>query len=139
MADYPDFEGPKCDVILGPEWAAEEGTDKEFAAQEFDVPVDEVITVSYVVPSGKTLYIATLGCVSRGAAFADRDLNQMVEIHLTDLTVPQIKLYTGGNGGAVINSPKPAVIPSGHEAYFVVVNNSNHIVHLFFAASGWEK
>lgn len=135
---YPDFEGDKSGVYLRPEWAAKEGTDKNFYGEALNVLSDVQVSMSYLVPSGKTLYMLSYSVVLYAQTRTEGDLNQMVVGTIWGSDIAEARVYIGGNGGASINFPKPLVLSAGVTVYFYLRNVSAHTAGVGLVAMGYE-
>lgn len=140
MSDYPDFEGPKSGLYLSPEWAAKEGTDINLIAVNANIHVDSEVYLDYTVPAGTTLVINQMSIQMSGAAYADRELNQMCEVALDEtvggLWLPRERV--GGNGGASLPLNKPRVFIAGQLVRLRGINHSNHNCDIAAIAAGYQ-
>lgn len=136
-----DFSPTAVDVVLRPEWAAKEGHDKVLAGSSVDVarggPV--VAQISYIVPTGRTLYIHAFSFFSYANLDADGDLNQICSSFIMNFSVGAFFSYIGGNGGGGISLAKPAVIPAGQRFAAKVTNRANHNCDMGITAWGYEE
>ena len=138
---YPDYEGGKSGLYLKPEWAAFEAIDMTFeGATPVPVSWGVSLTVSYTVPSGKTLYITDVSWWGKADAAADGDNNQIASLWILDVLDPtQTNWFrSAGNGGGAASFSKPIVIPAGHRLDFVVKNEANHVCNIAVAGCGYE-
>ena len=135
----PDFSPTAVDVILRPEWAAVEATDKNLGAFGSSLAWEAGISVNYAVPAGKTLYITQLSGHSYAQAAADADLNQMMGIGITYGGPPVTLWYAGGNGGSGMAFPKPLVLSAGETMHLFGVSFANHEVSMDIVACGYER
>jgi len=125
-------------VYLQPEWAAAQGTDKNFRASQAGLSFGTYGYASYAVPTGKTLYITHIGGYSYAHAVADADKNQIMAISIYDATAPGYLFETGGNGGAFANLSKPIRVPAEHTVWFMAWNFANHDCDVSVSVSGYE-
>ena len=125
-------------VYLQPEWAAKEGTDKNFYMGGDNIATATGISLVYTVPVAKTLYI-TQGSFSIVANLAaDRDTNQIGVFYIVNATIPLFLMRMGGNGGGQFILPKPLVVVGGHTINIDVINYANHSVNLALTCLGYE-
>ena len=136
----PDFSPTAVDVVLQPEWAAKEGTDKNFKASKEVTTYGDGAAVTYEVPAGKTLVITQIGGRSRARLQADANNNQMCEVTIYEYDgLGYVAVETvGGNGGAYMALKKPRVFEAGDKVQFGISNWANHDVHTWVNASGYE-
>ncbi len=134
----PDYTGMKVDVVLRPEWAAKEGTDKTFHAVEADVAFNIETSAVYIVPAGKKLYIIDFAFIIVAFNAADGDLPQIGYMDINDVTSGVTFLTLGGNGGGGMSLAVPIVIPGGHAVAFAVTNFAFHNVLQSLSAHGYE-
>ena len=123
---YPDYEGDKSGLYLKPEWAAKEGTDKNFTYSRGQTPWGGFAQNDYAVPAGKTLYICGMSFYNRSFLAANGDLNQIGVSTIYDVTDLNTLAVLGGNGGGSISFPKPIPIPGGHTVRVYQYNWANH-------------
>lgn len=134
----PDFSPTAVDVVLRPEWAAKEGTDKTLVLTGGLAGYGTDINLSYAVPAGKTLYITEAGFLFNAQAAADGELNQMGHMLGGDLTTGIYPIIVGGNGGGSIALAKPITIPGGHTFYMLVASRANHACYGAVVMAGYE-
>lgn len=138
---YPDFEGQKQKVYLVPEWAAKEGTDKNFVVIPGTLAAfGDADTSDYTVPAGKTLIINDLGLSGHAAVAANAELNQIVEAQLMQFVgVAYVQREViGGNGGGSLHLTKPRSFVAGTKVRLRVINWSNHGLDPIATMSGYE-
>ncbi len=138
MSDRPDGSPTAVDVLLRPEWAAVEATDKTFVATGDNKAFGESISVSYVVPAGKTLYIVQASFALYANLAADADKQHTGWLVVWDSTAVDIFAQLGGNAGGQATFPKPVVVPAGDTFQVVLTNKSNHACDLEISATGYE-
>ena len=138
MTDKPDGLGLTADLILRPEWTVLESHDKSFVAGVVDAATGVSVTVAYVVPAGKTLYITQFSWRSKGNLVADRDNNHMCDGIILDVTSASYYWYQGSNAGGAAHLVKPISIPSAHTVNFDCTNLANHNCDLVVFAAGYE-
>ena len=132
MSDLPDFYAGGADVILRPEWAAIQATDKNFAGFTTDYAADALSSDAlYVVPAGKTLYICTFGLGLRLAA------GPMFGF-LVSLLTNQIIAVIGGYQGASISLSKPIAVVAGDTLYLRCVHYAASNCRFYYAVGGYE-
>jgi len=125
-------------VYLQPEWAAKEGNDKNFYLTAVNMGWHEGVYASYVVPSGKTLYLCGLSFRIAAADAANYDHHLYGYASLIDWTA-DINLATiGGLGGGGIPCPKPVTIPEGHEFKLELYCEAGVDCHLLASSWGYE-
>ncbi len=134
----PDFSPTAVDVVLRPEWAAKEGTDKTFGCQELNADFEDHADVVYDVPAGKTLYINQSSFQGSADAAADADNNQIIHVFLQDVTAMEYPVNTGANGGGQVTFPKPIVFPAGHRFAMRITARANHTIRITATATGYE-
>jgi hypothetical protein len=125
-------------VYLQPEWAATQGTDKNFRASQSGLAFGFYAYYGYTVPAGKTIYVTHIGGYSYAFAAADADKNQVMAISIYDETAASYLFETGGNGGAFADLSKPISIAAGHTVWFMAWNLANHNCNMTISASGYE-
>ncbi len=135
MSDLPDFLPGGVDLILRPEWAAKEGTDQNFFAEDVDIAVGGSVEFTYAIPSGKKLYITDYEFFSGTSEDASRDLNQMV--HGGFRVGFDFKSEMGGNGGGGKTFSKPYVIEGGTTLRGFATNWANHICTIGIIMHGY--
>ena len=123
---YPDFEGSKSKLYTVAEWAAKEGTDKNWLIADAVTAYGEYVSTTYNVPAGKTLYITHASFSIYAIAAADADNNSIAYAQIQDTTAGVVEWSQGGNGGGYASFTKPIVIEAGHQFYCSVINYSNH-------------
>jgi len=133
----PDFSPTAADVVLRPEWAAEESTDKDLYASQVLTPATSV-SVTYVVPAGKKLFITQISISLFAAVVAvDGESNQIVRGYVT--VDGDYKVDIGGNGGAGLSLSKPAIATAGQTLVGTVENWSNHNTYGSISINGYER
>lgn len=135
---YPDFEGQKQKIYLTPEWATLAAKDKLFNGQALAESYKGALTVTYAVPSGKTLYLTFFGFNCMANAVANGDLNQMALARVAVITVQNVLFRFGGNGGNAAIFNTPIEIEGGDALYLQVISYANHDVDLELTAGGYE-
>lgn len=104
MSDKPDGQGLTVDLMLRPEWAALEATDKDLTGVELVTNPDTLYgIVLYTVPVGKTLFISHFGARVTGAG--------NIGIQLTVAGAPRAQ--GGGATGSFSSLNKPVVADAG--------------------------
>jgi len=134
---YPDFEGGKVKLYTVAEWAAKEGTDKNWLISDGVTAYGEFVSTTYDVPAGKTLYITHAAFAIYAIAAGDADNNSIAYAQIQDATVPTVEWSQGGNGGGYANFTKPIVIPSEHRFYCSIFNFSNHNCAIGLMVAGY--
>lgn len=134
---YPDYEGGKAKTFTVAEWAAFEGTDRNFYDVVANAPPDGFILINYPVPAGVTLYITQFSFMSRASAIVDRDNSQLSEGIITD-SIDGNQFRQGGNGGGGMDFRTPIAIVGGRSVIFWAVNNANHNCDLTVCAQAYE-
>ena len=134
----PDFSSTAVDVVLRPEWAAKEGTDKKFRIYGSNKTYGLGAELEYGIPSGKTLYITGLSFSIYASGAADADLNQIGRcyLYISPLTTP--KVVIGGNGGGIGLLNTPLVFKAGETLVLGVTSWANHACEIFTSAWGYE-
>ena len=123
-------------VYLQPEWAALQGTDKNFSAQGTNKVFQEIVSGSYLVPPGKTLYVNTLAFVISASVAENADLNQMGQAEILDNLLQRGAV--GGNGGGALVFPIPVVVAAEHTFYWVGTCKANHACNIGVIVKGYE-
>ncbi len=134
----PDFSPTAVDVVLRPEWAAKEGTDKNFVASGNMAGEGQAVPLSYTVPDGKILYITQYTFVIYALLPADSELNQFGSLNMLNGTTYVYLALDGGNGGGRFVFSKPAVFLAGEELSTVLSNRTNHGCYGAFTVQGYE-
>jgi hypothetical protein len=98
-------------VNLIGDWAAQQATDINVMAHDVFGFVGDLITATYVVPGGKTLYVTLVFCGVHDSS--DNNL-RMCTLDLRDDTLSLTLINTGGNGGVAISLNKPIRFATGH-------------------------
>ncbi len=133
---YPDYEGDKSGLYLIPEWAAKEAVDKNFTVISGAIVFGFTAETTYVIPTGKTLYIVGLSFASVANLAADGDNNQMAFV---DITIDTAYLsFLGGNGGGAEGFAKPMVFTEGTTFKLRVWNRANHTSLIYASCWGYE-
>jgi hypothetical protein len=138
MSDRPDGSPTAVDVVSRAQWAAEEGTDKDFDGGDLNQATGVRVTTSYLVPVDKILYITHLSGDCHATAVANRELNQICAVTIYNVTDAVTMTYIGGNGGAVASYSKPITCQGGKIYDFSVINWSGHNCDLGVSAYGYE-
>ncbi len=138
MSDRPDGSPTAVDVVLRPEWAAVQATDKSLYVSGVNVTWGNSISVSYNPAAGKTFYVTQIAWLARAEAQADGDLNQFSTVNIIDGT--NYYFQQGGNGGGGSPFPKPITLPHlASGAYsFVCACLANHAQTLALSVGGYE-
>ena len=114
MSDLPDYYAGGADIVLRPEWAAVEGTDKNITAETGAIAPNVNTTVlTYTVTTGKTLYVQTSLASLNGLAG-----NVVAYLHDNSVRV----CSWGGAQGPSAHFAKPQVFESGHVLTIVVAH-----------------
>jgi len=139
----PDFSPTSADVVLRPEWRANEGVDKNFIEAEVAlVGYGLSAAFTYVVTLGKILYITDFGFTLRASAAANAELNQIGFLIIRQNHGGGIYTdfgHIGGNGGAHWTHSKPTPVerlPGSLE--FRLYNYSNHACVGTISVYGYE-
>jgi len=134
----PDYSPTAVDVVLRPEWAAKQGTDKSFYTYKTDAAAMTGVASTYTVPAGKTLYLVSVSVLSNAYDSADAEKNQMVEADLVELVGATCLWQQGGNGGMHAAFPTPIVLSAGQQLSMTVSNFSNHVSSISITVLGYE-
>jgi hypothetical protein len=96
-------------VYLEPQWAAKQGTDVNIQGATSTTPggVNDLVIVTYYVPTGKTLLIHSYGAASSDTALYP------ATVYLYNTTDNVVLGSVGGAGGAGIALTKPIRVESG--------------------------
>jgi hypothetical protein len=96
-------------VYLEPQWAAKQGTDVNIQGATSTTPggVNDLVIVTYWVPTGKTLLIHSYGAASSDTALYP------ATVYLYNTTDNVVLGSVGGAGGAGIALTKPIRVESG--------------------------
>ncbi len=136
MADRPDGSPTAVDVVLRPEWAAVQGTDKNLIAIGINKGEGEYIEYNlYTVPVGKQFVMTAIGVASYANVVANADLNQIFLVRVVNVAET---LNFGGNGGAYNYLPRPIVFAAGVIPDIFLYNFSNHHCDLRLSVQGYE-
>jgi len=125
-------------VYLQPEWAAKTGEDKVFNVIASDRAWGYGGETTYVVPTGKTLYITEVASISAAASIGDNEKHQFMELRLGEAGGAEPYSYLGGNGGCSQSFPKPLVYEAGETFTLGVKNNVGHNSSMIGTAQGYE-
>jgi len=134
----PDFSPTVVDVVLRPEWATVEATDKNFSAALNNHARGAGAALAYAVPAGKTLRLTNASVYEEAAANADCDLMQITGLLIVDTTTGATLWSQGGNGGVGATFTTPLVIPAGHAVVIEAISGANHNVNTIVSAGGYE-
>jgi len=103
-----DIEAQSVGIYLQPEWAALQGTDKNFESGWTNLAFGEYAYVTYSVPEGKTFYICGIsgGLRPSAAGNAEKMLFGTLDVYDTGsgLFAPHIGIL--GGGSIVLSKPK---------------------------------
>lgn len=123
-------------VLVQSDWAVRDRTDKVFVGFAVNQPFTGSGWFTYMVPTGKTLYIASLSMSSRAHLVADADKNQMCHGLIQHGAINYGML--GGNGGGGINFI-PAIAFEGPTLITGwVYNDANHNTTILLSVEGYE-
>jgi len=136
MKDLPDFNPSAQAVRTIADWAAFEGTDKNFTAEANDKTFGTGTYVWYIVPTGKTLYITGTQASVRARLAADGDKPQMCQ--LSFVKTGNDVAWGGGNGGVALTFSKPIVFGAGSLLELFITSYANHTVNVYVSAQGYE-
>lgn len=138
MADYPDFEGAKSKLFTVADWAAVEATDKNFVSGSVasGYSFGNGPSLTYVVPTGKTLFI--IGIASVTAAKTDTDYDHFLYTHVVLWSNSTILAKTGGIGGGALSLLKPIAFDAGETMKISGINWSNITCLVDALAWGYE-
>lgn len=134
---FPDWSGPKVGVYLQPEWAAKEGTDKNFVAGNSAADFAEVASIVYDVPAPKTLYITQLTASLNATEKPFTVVVQPILVLLQTVALGVI-LSIGGAPGVGMTFPKPITIEGGDELVATVANVGNLVSIIRITVGGYE-
>lgn len=135
---YPDYEGGKSKLYTVDEWAAFEGIDKNLFLTAVNKASGILTTGTYIVPSGKTLYVSGLGFSLVASEADDRDNNQIGYALLSGTLLVTKYSVVGGNGGGMAIFDKPIVIASGYTLNYSLANYANHNCDGYLSVWGYE-
>ncbi|MBA7589015.1 hypothetical protein ES708_31088 [subsurface metagenome] len=133
-----DIDAQSAGIYLQADWAALQGTDKNFVVTVLDKEVDGQVYGAYSVPGTKTLFVCGISFYIHATAYADRDLNQMGRAAVYNFTDSIILGSIGGNGGGGIVFAKPIPLASNKILWYEAFNLSNHAVDIGVTAWGFE-
>ncbi len=134
----PDYTGMKVDVVSRPEWAAVVDMDKTIDGGTYGIAVGGIYDLEYLVPAGKTLYVASVAFLAGATNAADRDLNQMAYMSLQEGVGNTSRYSQGGNGGGASAFLRVAKFTAGQIARLRLVNMTNHVMSLYGTMLGYE-
>ena len=129
--DKPDDSPSAYGVVSRPEWQAQEGLGHAWTLAGVGLAAGANANTTYLVPTGRTLYITQASCAVWGNLAADRDKHQIVELEVT-------ANYIGGHGGCQIIAPTPLRFPAGITVTFQLTNRSNHAMDYHATFRGYE-
>lgn len=136
-----DHQDQNKGMYLQPEWAAKEGTDKNFTATVQNKTRDQYTYVTYQVPSGKTLYVTGVSfwIYSNAAADYDHFFYGSLVFKEGPWDEPGThKGYGGGVGGGILPFTKPIEIVASEYATAMIYNRSNVAANLAVSFWGYE-
>ncbi len=136
MTDLPDFYAGGADVVLRPEWAAVQATDKDLEAHASNQSRGNGATILYTVPVAKSLYITLLSYMNYGYDIADGDKISPCKVEVFDGAA--IRFEAGSDLGGVAPLSKPLRFDAGHLLQFQLTNVSAHNTTCGLAVSGYE-
>ena len=134
--DRPDYSPTAVDVVLRPEWAAKEGTDKDIRGSAGSTAFAGALDIDYTVPAGKTVYITSISVAAAAIALADAGKHQTVRGSLLIAGSEHFEL--GGDGGQALAVSKPIVALAGELIRLRVFQYAEHASALFGAWNGYE-
>lgn len=120
------------------EWAALTGVDKNFMVSGDNIAFGSGVEGTYVVTTGKTLYICGMSFLITAVNAADANANQIGMVLLSSYTPTIYLAYLGGNGGGGITFPKPLAVASGKTFSYSVASRANHYTNLRLTVWGYE-
>ena len=130
-------------VYLQPEWAALQGTDKNFWASDTGKAYTEEVRATYNLPDGKTLYVTGMSGSIWAETNTDFDHFFYFMARVQAIYGAGAVKYTtfGGIGGGFANFLKPIKIVASGEivpVYFQIFNTSNLGANMEVAGWGYE-
>jgi hypothetical protein len=127
MSDKPDGQGLTVDIVLRPEWAAKESTDKQLWGMS-GIAASATFTeaLAYTVPAGKTFYITDVGFGCIGGVVAEVRGNLCID--------DAVKTIFGGVQACSVQLSKPFVVDAGEEVevkgLHISLDNINLAAHI---------
>ncbi len=138
MSDRPDGSPTAVDVVLRPEWAAIESKDKLFTASGVALAWEDFISVAYVVPAGKTLYITHASCKINADAAPDADKPQNASFILTAPNIATPVAHLGVNTGGFMQFPRPIRVDAAGTFTVFLYSEANHATFAALSVGGYE-
>lgn len=128
--DYPDYQGEKSGLYLEPAWAAFQAEDINLNTGAINMAFGTQVSITRLVPAGRTLYVTDFSFMARASAVADADNNQMCVGILSNISLGINFVTVGGNGGGECHLFKPVVVPAGDLVGAFVYAYANHLMHI---------
>lgn len=126
-----DIEAQSIGVYMQPDWNTKEGDSKAWSLTATIREPGEYVTVTYEVPTGKTLYITDSMCCSYTTNATHADKPHIVEMNQTGY-------YLGGNGGCHLAFKTPLKINAGSSMTFYAYNRAAHNAFIYASIRGYE-
>jgi hypothetical protein len=133
-----DIKAQTVGVYLQPDWAAKEGTDKQFQAAENNIEYFDAVLDSYTVPTGKTLFITTLSCESDPSNIGDAQKRAQLSLSVHNSSTGKDVFEIGCDGGGCWTLTKPVSFSAGTLVLFCLQNLADHKRHLRIHVYGYE-
>lgn len=133
---YPDYEGQKQRVYLTPDWAALVGKEKIFASAEGPYTWGQSISLTYLVPTGKALYIWDAEASSHASTSTDYDHHLYVQLVMNNGSGWSVSRQ--GLASAKSVSAGPLVVDAGETFTAAAYNWANVAVELTLSIWAYE-
>ncbi|MBA7592818.1 hypothetical protein ES708_35012 [subsurface metagenome] len=125
-------------IYLQADWAAKEGTDKDFIVAVGNITFGIGGGTGYKVPEGKTLFLTHFLFSIWADASADGDKNQMGIAYIKDHDSGFVIAQIGGNGGASVVFNKPLIFAEDETMDYYIMSFANHTTNGKISAHGFE-
>ena len=126
----------KVGIYLQPEWAALQGLDKNFKADNDNATWAQQAIINYTVTAGKNLYICGVSWLS--IPLQDTDYDHFFNTKCTVGTSAAVIVSSGGLNGGSVTLPRPAVIPGETAMIAYVANYANFACYICVTLWGYE-
>ncbi len=124
-------------LYYGGEWEVKAGNGWQLDAGGSITNFGDSLYDDYAVPTGKTLYINSLGFFVAAGAAASADLPQHGLVQLLNNTDTVILYQLGGDGGGGMTFPSPLSLAAGKTLRLLCYSEANHAVIMSAVARGF--
>ena len=115
-------------IYYGGEWEVKAGNGVRIDAGGALAAFFDNTSDDYTVPTGKTLFINSLGFAIWASAAGSADLAQHGVVQILNNTDTAILYQLGGDGGGGVSFPSPIPVPAGKVVRLICYNMANHAV-----------